>query len=70
MTLRVALGDDSYLAREGISRALESDEGIEIVAACADVEELRAAATLRRTSPGVGVVVLSQFVDPAYARTW
>jgi DNA-binding NarL/FixJ family response regulator len=51
VTLRVALGDDSYLAREGISRALESDEGIEIVAACADVEELRAA--VRETDPDV-----------------
>jgi DNA-binding NarL/FixJ family response regulator len=51
VTLRVALGDDSYLAREGISRILESDERIEIVAMCADVEELRAA--VRETDPDV-----------------
>jgi len=30
-------------------------------------EGIRAARTLRRTAPDVGVVVLSQFVDPAYA---
>jgi DNA-binding NarL/FixJ family response regulator len=51
MTLRVALGEDSYLAREGISRALEADERIEIVATCGDLEELRAA--VRETGPDV-----------------
>ncbi len=51
MTLRVALGEDSYLAREGISRALEADERIEIVATCGDLEELRAA--VRETDPDV-----------------
>lgn len=30
-------------------------------------EGIRAAAALRRSAPGVGVVVLSQFVEPAYA---
>ena len=43
MTLRVACGEDSYLAREGISRALEAEDGIEIVATCGDFESLRAA---------------------------
>ena len=51
MTLRVALGEDSYLAREGISRALAADERIEIVATCGDLEELRAA--VHETGPDV-----------------
>ena len=41
--LRVALGEDSYLAREGISRVLEAEDDIEIVATCEDFESLRAA---------------------------
>ena len=40
--LRVALGEDSYLAREGISRVLEAEDDIEIVATCEDFESLRA----------------------------
>ena len=51
MTLRVALGEDSYLAREGISRVLEADDEIEIVATCADYETLRAA--VGETDPDV-----------------
>ena len=43
MTLRLILGEDSFLAREGITRALESVEGIEIVAVCDDLDSLRAA---------------------------
>jgi DNA-binding NarL/FixJ family response regulator len=47
----VALGEDSYLAREGISRALEADEDIELVATCADYDSLRAA--VGETEPDV-----------------
>ncbi len=43
MTLRLILGEDSFLAREGITRALESVGGIEIVAVCDDLDSLRAA---------------------------
>jgi DNA-binding NarL/FixJ family response regulator len=42
MPIRVVLGEDNYIAREGISRALEHAQGIELVAACADLESLRA----------------------------
>jgi DNA-binding NarL/FixJ family response regulator len=38
--VRVVLGEDGYLAREGISRALALAEGIELVASCADFDEL------------------------------
>ncbi len=38
--LRVVLGEDSYLAREGISRALEAAEEIELVASGATLEEV------------------------------
>jgi DNA-binding NarL/FixJ family response regulator len=94
VTIRAVLGDDSYLAREGIVRALDEDADIELVATCTDVDSLRdavddlnpdvvltdirmppshsdegisLAAELRRTHPDVGVVVLSQYLDPLYA---
>jgi DNA-binding NarL/FixJ family response regulator len=38
--LRVVLGEDSYLAREGISRALEAAEGIELVASGGTFDEV------------------------------
>jgi DNA-binding NarL/FixJ family response regulator len=38
--VRVVLGEDSYLAREGISRALEAIDEIELVASGADFDEL------------------------------
>jgi DNA-binding NarL/FixJ family response regulator len=41
MTIRVVLGEDSYLAREGIARALEDVEDVELVATCADIVSLR-----------------------------
>jgi DNA-binding NarL/FixJ family response regulator len=43
VTLRVVLGEDSYLASEGIARALERADGIELVATRGDLESLRAA---------------------------
>jgi DNA-binding NarL/FixJ family response regulator len=43
MAIRVVLGEDSYLAREGIVRALEGLEDVELVAACGDLDELREA---------------------------
>jgi len=94
MGLRVVLAEDNYLVREGIARLLETQEGIELVATCGDLDSLlaavdahgpdvvltdirmpptgtdegvRAANELRQRAPGVGVVVLSQFVEPAYA---
>jgi len=44
----VALGEDSFLAREGIVSALESIDGVELVAACGDLDELRAAVERER----------------------
>jgi DNA-binding LytR/AlgR family response regulator len=41
--IRVVLGEDSYLAREGIIRVLDAIEGVELVGICADLESLRAA---------------------------
>ena len=40
MMVRVVLGEDSYLAREGISRALGAIDEIELVASGADFDEL------------------------------
>src|SRR6478672_8308921 len=49
--IRVVIGDDSFLAREGIARVLESIEDVELIAACVDFDELRA--TVERAKPDV-----------------
>jgi DNA-binding NarL/FixJ family response regulator len=41
--VKIVLGEDSYLAREGITRALEAAGDVEILASCHDLESLRAA---------------------------
>jgi DNA-binding NarL/FixJ family response regulator len=43
VSIRVVLGEDSYLAREGIRRVLEEEEDIEVVATSSDLDSLRAA---------------------------
>ena len=94
MAIRVVVGEDSVVIREGIERMLERSDDIEVVATCADAATLRAAIAehrpdvvltdirmpptgtdegiqvaveLRETAPEVGVVVLSQHVEPTYA---
>ena len=94
MTTRVVIAEDSYLVREGVVRLLEAQEGIEVVGACGDYDELiatvdaerpdvvltdirmpptgtdegvRAANQLREEHPDIGVVMLSQYAEPAYA---
>jgi DNA-binding NarL/FixJ family response regulator len=93
-SIRVVLGEDSYLAREAITAVLARVREVELVASCEDLDSLRRAIDetqpdvvltdirmpptrrdegvrlaheLRSTHPEVGVVVLSQFVEPAYA---
>jgi DNA-binding NarL/FixJ family response regulator len=92
--IRVVLAEDSFLAREGVTHLLDSIDDVELVAACGDLDELRAtvdearpdvvltdirmpptntdegirfAGELRHSQPEVGVVVLSQHAEPAYA---
>jgi DNA-binding NarL/FixJ family response regulator len=94
VAIRLVLGEDSYLVREGVSRLLEAIDGLELLAACdsyssllaaveahepdvvlTDIrmpptftdEGLRIATWVREHRPKMGVVVLSQFVEPAYA---
>jgi DNA-binding NarL/FixJ family response regulator len=94
MAIRVVIAEDSYLVREGVVRLLEAQEGVEVVAACGDYDELlatvddqrpdvvltdirmpptgtdegvRAANALRERHPDIGVVMLSQYAEPAYA---
>src|SRR4051795_5104626 len=94
MTIRIVIGEDSAVVREGIQRMLERRDDIDVVAVCADAATLRAAIAehgpdvvltdirmpptgsdegiqvaveLRGSAPEVGVVVLSQHVEPAYA---
>jgi DNA-binding NarL/FixJ family response regulator len=90
--LRVAIGEDDVLLREGVARIL-TGAGLEVVAQSGDADDLlqrtlayrpdvvvtdvqmpprreddglRAAMELRRRSPGIGVLILSQFCEPAY----
>jgi DNA-binding NarL/FixJ family response regulator len=91
--LRVVIGEDQALLREGVVRLLV-DAGFEVVAEAADAPDLvrkvgahkpdvaivdvqmppdntddglRAALEIRAQQPGVGVLVLSQFVEERYA---
>jgi len=41
MAIRVVLGEDSFIAREGIVRVLETIEDVELLSACGDLDELR-----------------------------
>jgi DNA-binding NarL/FixJ family response regulator len=93
VALRIALGEDSLIVREGVTRLVSSAPDLEVVASCAEYDELmtaverehpdvvltdirmpptwsdegvRLANVLRETHPDVGVVVLSQYADPAY----
>ena len=94
MSIRVVIAEDSYLVREGVVRLLEAQDGVEVVGACGDLDELlatverelpdvvltdirmpptgtdegvRAANFLREQHPDIGVVMLSQYAEPAYA---
>lgn len=91
--LRVVIGEDQPIVREGIAHVLQSD-GFEVVATAGDAgslvgrvrayrpdvvvtdiqmppdntdDGLRAAAEIRRLDPGVGVLVLSAFLETRYA---
>lgn len=46
--IRVLIGEDNYIAREGIHRILEAEEGIEIVETCGDLATLRRAVDEQR----------------------
>ena len=92
--MRIALADDSLIAREGVERILAGQTDIEVVASCGDLpslleaveserpdvvvtdirmpptgtdEGIRLAALLRDEHPEIGVVVLSNYAEPAYA---
>lgn len=92
--LRIVIGEDSYLVREGIVHSLERDPRVEVVAAEGDAdavrraverlhpdvvvtdirmpptgtdEGVRLARELAASHPSVGVVVLSEHAEPAYA---
>jgi DNA-binding NarL/FixJ family response regulator len=91
--LRVSIGEDDVLLREGIARIL-TGAGFDVVAQAGDADELLhrslaqrpdvaivdvqmpprheddgllAAIELRHRLPGTGVLILSQFCEPAYA---
>jgi DNA-binding NarL/FixJ family response regulator len=91
--LRVSIGEDDVLLREGITRIL-GDAGLDVVASVGDAEELvrrtlayrpdvvivdvqmpprgeddglQAAVELRRRLPQIGVLILSQYCEPAFA---
>jgi len=43
VAIRIVLGEDSFIAREGIERVLGGIEDVDLVAACGDLDELRTA---------------------------
>jgi DNA-binding NarL/FixJ family response regulator len=51
VSIRVILGEDSYLAREGIERVLERTDGVELLGSYGDLEGLSAA--VERDRPDV-----------------
>ncbi|HEX2849538.1 MAG TPA: response regulator transcription factor [Acidimicrobiales bacterium] len=53
MAIRVVLAEDNYLLREGLSRMIQSSDGIELAAASADYDELVDA--IEREKPDVVV---------------
>lgn len=94
MAVRVVVGEDSMLVREGIAKVLAPHGDIEVLALCEDLptlldaielhrpdvvvtdirmpptggdEGIRIAQRLRDERPDVGVVVVSQYAEPAYA---
>jgi DNA-binding NarL/FixJ family response regulator len=50
-TVTVVLGEDSYIASEGLARVIERSEGVELLAAYGDLDSLRAA--VERDQPDV-----------------
>jgi DNA-binding NarL/FixJ family response regulator len=95
VTLRIALGEDNFLVREGVRRMLTAEPDVEVVGAAGDLGELlaviddeqpdvvltdirmppehkdegvRAAEHCRTHHPDMGVILLSQYVDPGYVR--
>jgi DNA-binding NarL/FixJ family response regulator len=93
VALRVVVGEDSLIVREGLQQLLEASPTVEVVAACGDADSLLAAieqerpdvvladirmpptktdegiqiaGRLRKSHPETGVVVLSQYSEPAY----
>ena len=93
MPIRVVLGEDDWLVREGVHQVLAGADEIEVVAygeneaaVLAAVEEyrpdvvltdvrmppsnsdegIRIATRLRADHPSIGVVILSQYTEPAY----
>jgi len=96
VTYRVVIAEDNALLREGMRTLVAAEPGLEVVAACADLDALlaavathdpdvvltdirmpptrtdegvRAAERLRREHPRTAVLLLSQYVDPAYVRS-
>lgn len=48
MAIRIVLADDHYLVREGVRRLLATEPGIEVAAACEDLDSLLAAVETER----------------------
>src|SRR4051812_5192619 len=61
MAIRVALADDSFLAREALVELLRREPDLELVAVCEDGDELRAAVA----RGGVDVVVTDVRMPPS-----
>jgi DNA-binding NarL/FixJ family response regulator len=96
MPVRIAVGEDSLIVREGLRQLLGADPRLQVVAVVGEIDSLsdacaserpdvvitdirmpptltdegiQIAVELRESSPRVGVVVLSQHIEPTYALT-
>jgi DNA-binding NarL/FixJ family response regulator len=92
----LVIAEDNFLLREGLVHMLSGVQGIELLAACGDLEQARHAVDehrpdvvltdirmpprhadegillaehCRAVHPGMGVVLLSQYVEISYVRT-
>lgn len=63
MPIRVVLADDSFIVREGLRELLQSVDELEVVAACSDLDSLRAA--IDREHPDVVVSAGCGFAQQA-----
>jgi DNA-binding NarL/FixJ family response regulator len=69
--IRIVVGEPDYLAREGLVRALEAVEGLEVVSICSTIASLQSASRLEKpdvvlmplTFPPGGAAKAIQFVD-------
>ena len=84
MTIRLVVGEDDYLVRQGIERILVTQSDLAVIASCGDDETLRAAITRERpdvvvtdirmpptnTDEGIRLAGDAARADPPRSASW